>query len=241
MLSVLSGVNTSAGAPLRYDTTVVASQRLTLKDRLEANPVWWVLVFLGIGCAAGWRAAWWYAKHDRPKVVTKQLEEVDESTWLDAVVTRLSQCQEADIYLRYFRDPDADSDPRLEKKRDQVRLIMSQFARLLLDNSERVWIVAYRKKSWSDDPLSWLVRQMRATCDHVSETQVRDIVARRVRVINSEPTQNSSTIYLLDRRYLFYNRVTGGIGAEVKTYHIQDLSDSVLPTLLSTGLHDLCK
>lgn len=164
------------------------------------------------------------------------LPQLDEQLWLDTVIKYLGACQSASVYLRYFRDPDYGDDERLSGKQDKIRRIMMLFSRLLLDHKERFILIGFRKISWMDNPKRWLVQQMLQTRPDISEAEARAVVDSHVVVIHDEPAANSSTIYLLDNRYLFYNRVSGEIGNERKTYHAEDLSNSILPVLLKRGL-----
>lgn len=251
LLAVVLTVSSTAGlgAAQEREVTGPASQETTtIKDRLEADPLWWVLVFLAAGASAGWGAAWWFFRREQPKSDGDMAGQdshpfgrtkLDEDQWLISVVTYLRDCQTATAYLRYYREPDYAGDDRLENKRQRIREIMTQFADLLVNHSDRVRIVAFRKKLWTDDPNSWLVKRIIATGRSRSDAVA--LVNNRVSIINEEPIPNSSTIYLLDNRYLFYNRVAGELGSEVKTYHAQDLSNSVLPTLIARGLAGIAR
>jgi hypothetical protein len=166
------------------------------------------------------------------------LPQLDEQLWLDTVIKYLGACQSASVYLRYFRDPDYGDDERLSGIRDKIRKIMILFSRLLLDHKERFILIGFSKRAWMDNPKHWLVQQMLQTRPDISEAEARAVVDSHIVVIHDEPVANSSTIYLLDNRYLFYNRVSGEIGNERKTYHAEDLSNSILPALLKRGLCD---
>ncbi len=167
------------------------------------------------------------------------MPEIDEQRWLDLVIEHLKNCQEASVYLRYFRDPDQGEDQRLRGKRDKVIDIMTRFSQLLLDHKDAFFLIAFRKKSWTDDPKRWLVQKMREIRPDFTEAEAITTVDNRVLVINDEPGPNSSTIYLLDNRYLFYNRISGEMGSERKQYHAEDLANSIMPSLLMRGLEYL--
>ncbi|OHB65408.1 MAG: hypothetical protein A2Y76_10645 [Planctomycetes bacterium RBG_13_60_9] len=180
-----------------------------------------------------------HGKIERDSKVLEAPRDLSEDDWLELVIRRLTDCQAAYIYLRYFRDPDHGEDERLHNKRDKVREIMTMFSRLLLDHGDRFLLVAFRKRSWTDDPKQWLTHQIREIRPDISETKARSMVDDHVLVIHDEPQPNSSTIYLLDDRYLLFNRVTGDIGTENKKYHAQDFANSVMPALIRHGLEGL--
>jgi len=167
------------------------------------------------------------------------LPQLDEQLWLDNVIKYLGNCQSASVYLRFFREPDVNDDDRLDNKQDKITQIMILFYKLLLDHKEGFILIGFRKRHWMDNPKRWLVQQMMQSGQGVSEAEVRAVVDSHVIVIHDEEAPNRSTIYLIDNRYLFYNRVSGGIGDERKTYHAEDLSNSILPTLLRRGFGTL--
>jgi hypothetical protein len=113
---------------------------------------------------------------------------------------------------------------------------MTIFSHLLVDHADRFLLVAFRKRSWTDDPKQWLTHKMREIRPDISEAKARSMVDDHVLVIHDEPQPNSSTIYLLDDRYLFFNRVIGDIGTEKKKYHAQDFTNSIMPSLIRHGL-----
>jgi len=165
--------------------------------------------------------------------------ELDEGEWLDEVGRRLADCGAARVYVRYFRDPDHGDDERLSGKRDKIKAIMTRFCYLLLDHEASFSLIAFRKRSWTDDPKAWLVHKMREAKPDLSEAELKATVDKRVLVIHDEPQPNASTIYLIDDRFLLFNRVTWEGGTEKKTYHAQDLSHSIMPFLIKRGFEDL--
>lgn len=162
--------------------------------------------------------------------------EPSEKAWLNKITDRLRDCQTACIYLRYFRDPDVTDDVRLRDKQRQVRALMTEFSRMLLNCDSGFLLVGYRKKSWTDDPKKWLVNEMMKIKPDIDENTAKTVVDTHVIVIYEEPQPNSSTVYLINDRYLFFNRVSGEIGREAKQYHIHDYNNSLIPLLIKDGL-----
>jgi hypothetical protein len=175
-----------------------------------------------------------------PEVVSRIFTqaELDEQQWLDTLINRLTYCQKATVYLRYFREPDTGDDQRLQGKQEKIKMIMTIFSKLLIDQKENFKLIGFRNRHWADDPIKWLVLKMQGLQTNLSEKEARAIVDSCVLVIHREPLQNSSTIYLIDDRYLFYNRVSGELVNEKKTYHADDLINSMLPAMLNRGLCD---
>jgi hypothetical protein len=165
--------------------------------------------------------------------------ELSEKEWLDQIVSRLTDCKTAYIYLRYFRDPDFANDQRLRAKQGQLHALMMEFSQMLLNNQSGFLLVGFRKNSWTDDPKGWLVREMRRIKPDITENAAKTIVEAHVLVIHEEPQPNSSTVYLVNDRYLFFNRVSGELGAEAKQYHMHDYSNSLIPLLIRRGLAEI--
>jgi hypothetical protein len=191
--------------------------------------------FMYLLLAAGFAGYVWLEARQR---AAPPPPELDESDWLSEVTRHLMDCGSARVYIRYFRDPESGKDERLENKREKVHEIMMRFSHLLINHEDRFFLIGFRKKAWLDDPKAWLVKNMMKVRPDLLESSATDVVDKHVLVIHDEPQPNSSTIYLIDDRLLFFNRVTLINGIEKKTYHAEDLSNSIMPLLIKRGFDE---
>ena len=111
----------------------------------------------------------------------------------------------------------------------------------VVNHKENFMLIGYRDRSWEheDDPKQWLIDNVTRTRPSLKDA-AEQMVNEHVLVIHKQPQQNSSTIYLIDDRFLFFNRVVfEENGAEKKTYYVQDLDSSIVRLLVKRGFEDL--
>jgi len=196
------------------------------------NEAKWEPLIVFLGALSAYLGIKLKERKERPSL---RFTEVDESEWLNMLIKYLEECQYAKIYLRYFRSPDCQEEERLNNKREEIRRLMDRFVHLMIEDYEEFLLIGFRKNTWNDNPEVWLVNKMLEIKPSLKESEAKSIVESHVRIIHREPEANSSTIYLLDNRYLFYNRVVGEIGQDRKKYYVADLSNSIIPYLIKNG------
>lgn len=154
---------------------------------------------------------------------------LSSTKWFDAIAADLDDATEASIYLRQFVHPDYfDGDHR-----QALMNIMKLLARGMAEHPDSFRIIAYRSERLGQkDPRNWLRDEI---------AQIRDVdfaqrvVERCIRIVDRQPSGNSSTIYLIDGHVLIYNRrLENRI-----VYSKLDLSRSILPQFIKAGMLEI--
>lgn len=165
---------------------------------------------------------WVYRKTD----TGENKDELQSDEWFKLIVELLDDSSSAKIYLREFKHPDEFK----ETHRSDLLKIMKVFAKKIVEHNDHFRIVAYRRSDSKDkNPIEWLKHEI-ATSYGINK--VGKLVNKCVTVINSQPAENASTLYLIDNAFLFYNRLSDD--HQMKYYKV-DISRSIIPYFFDLG------
>ena len=111
---------------------------------------------------------------------------------------------------------------------------MNAFVKNLIEHGDTFRIVAYRRSTeQTKSPVDWLKDEIsrRKGADEASR-----IITECIKVVTSQPSPNSTTVYLIDEEVILYNHVRDG---QVARYYALDLPRSIIPRFIQQGILQL--
>lgn len=154
------------------------------------------------------------------------MDELRSDEWFRHIVELLDDASNAKIYLRDFRHPDEFKDAH----RSDLLKIMKIFAKKIAEHGDNLQIIAYREcETKNKNPVEWLKHEL---VNAYGISKANKLIKKCVTLINSQPTSNSSTVYLIDNSILLYNRLSDD--HKIRYYRV-DVSRSIIPYLFNLG------
>ena len=154
-------------------------------------------------------------------------ESMKSEAWFKIVSDALSDCSHATIYLRDFSHPEQFK----EIHREQLTRIMKMFAEKIVEQSENFHIIAFRSPHLHDkDPLGWIKAEI------LERSEIEDadeLISKCIRIIDRQPTANSTTVYMIDNSILLYNRKNEDNELQ---YYRHEVGRTVIPFFFNAGL-----
>jgi hypothetical protein len=154
--------------------------------------------------------------------------DLKSNDWFKDIVELLDDSTQAKIYLRSFQHPEEFH----EKHRSELMKIMKIFARKMVENTNDFHIIAYRPSdSKGKNPIGWLKQEI---VESIRARNADEILKKCITVIKSQPSANMSTVYMIDKCYLLYNRPLEN--HKIKYCKI-DFSRSIIPYFFELGFN----
>lgn len=184
-----------------------------MKAVTTPNWVVWLIVFAAIIVVS---VLIYIARSRKPEASS---ENITSEEWFSVIDEKLQNCGYARIYLRNFNHPD---DFRGEHRESLLKIIKT--IKQKIKSNEEIQILSYKPigARAGDD---WLE----------SELGGREKISGHVKIRNTQPMTNSSSMYLFDDRFVVFNKVNGG----VTTYHIEQHANSILFELIKRGFEQV--
>jgi hypothetical protein len=153
---------------------------------------------------------------------------ISAEAWFRDLRTLLKDSSNAHIYLKSFKHPDDFQG----EHRKALQQIMDCFVDKLKSNSDSFRIVALVDSGsfMHKDPCDWLKTELIRL--NVSESDADQLIKKCIKKIDSQPTTNATTFYVIDGHLLYYHVDS----ATTKQYHSVALSRSLIPVLIEIGL-----
>lgn len=153
---------------------------------------------------------------------SKKVKELNSSEWFELIIEKLSDCNEAKLYLRSFDHPD--------NFRDEHRVTLMKIMKILakkIESGSSIKVISYAENSESKTGYDWILSELNGAKE----------VETSIKVIRSQPVYNTTSMYLFDDKSVVYNKRSNG----KFTYHVENYSTSILHKLLSLGHESLEK
>lgn len=154
------------------------------------------------------------------KIKEEAKSSLNSNEWMNEIADKLEDCGSANIYLRRFDHPD-----NFKNEHREVLLKIMEKIKTKIDNGSDLKVIAYVPDSTSKSGKDWLI----------AHTKNKQNIDNCIIVINSQPTANSSSIYIFDDRTSLYNKIYDG----KITYHSENFSTSIIHELMSRGFSNL--
>lgn len=155
---------------------------------------------------------------------------VESKEWFKIIVQNLRNASSVCAYLREFDHPDEFANAH----RDALLEINKLFIKGMLQYPESFRIVAYNETGQATAKATkWLEDGLAET---LGSQAARTRLDNCLRILDRQPSANSSTVYVIDDEILVYNHVKND---GEKSYYVHFLQRSVIPLLLQTGLRDI--
>lgn len=183
------------------------SQLAVLAGHSLTIPLWIIFlasvaVFLSIGLV------------DRNRQVIS--EGMSSEQWFSEIEQQIKDCSYARIYLREFSHPDKFR----PEHREPLLSFMNSLAQRLEAGAD-IRVIAYHEKPSEKSGMDWLR----------AEVQKDKMVLEKVKLINTQPTSNSSSMYLFDNGTVIYNRRE----KSSYSYHVENQNGSIVHLLIKNG------
>ncbi len=141
---------------------------------------------------------------------------ITSDAWFDAIIERLSDCGYARLYLRSFDHPDEFR----EEHRERLMKIISLISERIKSGAD-LKIISYATKANNKTGFDWVA----------SKLGRKDDLNKFIKVINTQPVSNSTSMYLFDDKSVLYNKRNSG----KISYHIDNYSNSIIHELIYSG------
>lgn len=146
--------------------------------------------------------------------------ELSSSEWFRRIERKLRDCGSAKIYLRKFDHPD-----NFKSEHRGVLLRMMSTIKEKIDGGSQITIIAYHPNPNEKSGRDWLQNNC------IRPAKVEKLIIIRT----SQPTTNSSSIYIFDDRTCFYNKTeTNKI-----IYREENFASSIVYELITRGYANL--
>lgn len=153
---------------------------------------------------------------------------ISAEAWFRDLRSLLKDSSNAHIYLKSFKHPDEFQG----EHRRALQQIMDCFVDKLKSNSDSFRIVALVDSGnfMHKDPCDWLKTELIRR--NVPEFEAITRIEKCIKKIDSQPATNATTFYVIDGHLLYYHMDS----ATNKQYHSIELSRSLIPVLIESGL-----
>lgn len=183
------------------------SQILTILVYPFTIPLWSTLL-MGVAISA----MFWLL----PRRKNETSESMSSAQWFAEIERQIKDCNYARIYLREFSHPDKFR----PEHRESLLSFMNSLAQRLEAGAD-IRVIAYNEKPSEKSGIDWLR----------AEVQKNKEALDRVKLINIQPTSNSSSMYLFDNGTVIYNRRE----KSSYSYHVENQNGSIVHLLIKNG------
>lgn len=167
------------------------------------------------------------------------IDEKDDSTlnqtgWLNKIDESLKYASKIFVYLRAFENPET-----LPSQSRVITSIMKHIARALDYKETNVNIIAHKTNYNRGMPsaIPWLREELANTYNMDGE-QIKNILDKRIQVLDTPLFDDSYTIYILNNKEVFLSKKFKGNNYSLKYY---DFETELIPSLIVQGLKEKLK
>lgn len=183
------------------------SQLVTLLGHPFTIPLWATLLM-----AVVVSAIFWLLQRKQKKIS----ESMSSAQWFAEIEQQIKDCNYARIYLREFAHPDKFR----PEHRESLLSFMNSLAQRLEAGAD-IRVIAYNEKPSEKSGIDWLR----------AEVQKNKEALNNVKIIDKQPTSNSSSMYLFDNGTIIYNRRE----KSSHSYHVENQNGSIVHLLIKNG------
>ena len=144
-------------------------------------------------------------------------ESVSSEKWFSEIEQQIKDCNYARIYLREFSHPDKFR----PEHRESLLSFMNSLAQRLEAGAD-IRVIAYHEKPSEKSGMDWLRAEIQKD---------KKAALEKVKLINMQPTSNSSSMYLFDNGAVIYNRRE----KSSYSYHSENQNGSIVHLLIKNG------